>query len=103
MEDNTIFNLINIINVKNECFSITTINSYTIGSLDTILYFLYTTYIYNTIYTTDTLMSNEKLYYINEYEKYININIHNNILKYYIIKCLIKTRYNLHKLKKNYV
>ena len=50
-EDNTIFNLINIINVKNECFSINNgakreYNNFTIGSLDTILYFLYTTYIY---------------------------------------------------------
>ena len=92
-DTNTIFNLINIINVKNECFSITTINSYTIGSLDTILYFLYTTYIYNTIYTTDTLMSNEKLYYINEYEKYINTNIHNNILKRLKSNCYGKINY----------
>lgn len=90
-DTNTIFNLINIINVKNECFSINNINSYTIGSLDTILYFLYTTYIYNTIYTTDSKMSNEKLYYINEYEKYIII--HNNILKRLKSSCYGKINY----------
>jgi hypothetical protein len=92
-DNNTIFNLINIINVKNECFSINTINNYTIGSLDTILYFLYTTYIYNTIYTVDTLMSTEKLYYINEYEKYINTNINNNILKRLKSNCYGKINY----------
>ena len=92
-DNNTIFNLINIINVKNECFSINTINNYTIGSLDTILYFLYTTYIYNTIYTIDILMSTEKLYYINEYEKYINTNINNNILKRLKSNCYGKINY----------
>ncbi len=95
MEDNTIFNLINIINVKNECFSINnpTKNSYTVGSLDTILYFLYITYVYNTIYTSDNVIANEKLYYINEYEKYINENIKNNILKRLKSKCYGKINY----------
>jgi hypothetical protein len=91
-EDNTIFNLINIINVKNECFSINNgtkreYNNFTIGSLDTILYFLYTTYIYNIIYINDAKIANEKLYYINEYEKYIIDNINNNIFKRLKSKC----------------
>jgi hypothetical protein len=91
-EDNTIFNLINIINVKNECFSINNgtkreYNNFTIGSLDTILYFLYTTYIYNIIYINDAKIANEKLHYINEYEKYIIDNINNNILKRLKSKC----------------
>ena len=81
-DTNTIFNLINIINVKKECFSINNnVKGYIVGSLDTVLYFLYTTYIYYTIYTKDTVLSNEKLYYINEYENYITKHIHNNILK----------------------
>jgi hypothetical protein len=82
-EDNTIFNLINIINVKNECLSIQESkgNGYTLGSLDSILYYLYATYIYYTIYTSDASISVEKLYYINEFESYIKNNIHNNILK----------------------
>ena len=92
-DNNTIFNLINIINVKNQCFSINNINNYTLGSLDTILYFLYTTYIYNTIYTINTTLSNEKLYYINEYEKYIKDNIHNNILKRLKSNCYGKINY----------
>ena len=91
-EDNTIFNLINIINVKNECFSINNgtkrdYNNFTIGSLDTILYFLYTTYIYNMIYTNDPKIANEKQYYINEYEKYIIDNINNNIFKRLKSRC----------------
>ena len=98
IEDNTIFNLINIINVKNECFSInnTTNNKkvYTVGSLDTILYFLYTTYIYNTIYINEPVIANEKLYYINEYEKYINENINNNIQKRLKSKCYGKINYH---------
>ena len=96
-DNNTIFNLINIINVKNECFSINNINNnlnnYTLGSLDTILYFLYTTHIYNTIYTNDPVMANEKLYYINEYEKYIIENLNNNILKRLKSKCYGQINY----------
>jgi len=91
--DNTIFNLINIINVKNECFSINNVNNYTLGSIDTILYFLYTTYIYNTIYINNTGLSNEKLYYINEYEKYIKENLNNNILKRLKSNCYGKINY----------
>jgi hypothetical protein len=92
--DNTIFNFINIINVKNECFSINkNINGYTIGSIDTILYFLYTSYIYNTIYTNDTVLSHEKLYYINEFENYIKNNLHNNILKRLKSNCYGKINY----------
>jgi hypothetical protein len=92
-DDNTIFNLINIINVKNECFSINNVNNYTLGSIDTILYFLYTTYIYNTIYINNTGLSNEKLYYINEYEKYIKENLNNNILKRLKSNCYGKINY----------
>jgi hypothetical protein len=68
--------------VKNECFSINkNIKGYTVGSLDTILYFLYTAYAYYTIYMKDISLSNEKLYYINDYDRYIATNIHNNLLK----------------------
>jgi hypothetical protein len=80
-EDNTIFNLINIINVKNECLSCIERKGYTLGSLDTVLYFLYATFNYFTIYTSDASISAEKLYYINEFESYIKNNIHNDILK----------------------
>jgi len=93
-ENNTIFNLINIINVKNECFSINTQNGYTIGSLDTILYYLYTTSIYYTIYTSDPVITIEKLYYINEFENYISTNIHNDRLKRLKSSCYGKINYN---------
>jgi hypothetical protein len=79
--DDTIFNLINIINVKNECFSIQQLKGYTLGSLDTTLYYLYTTYIYYLIYTSNPIIMKEKLYYINEFETYIKTNIHNDISK----------------------
>lgn len=93
-EDNTIFNLINIINVKNECFSIhKNTKGYTLGSLDTILYFLYTTFIYFTIYTSDASISSEKRYYINEFESYIKNSIHNNILKRLKSSCYGKINY----------
>jgi len=93
-DDNTIFNLINIINVKNECFSVNkNIKGYTIGSVDTVLYFLYTSYIYNTIYSSDISLSNEKLYYINEFEDYIKNNLHNNILKRLKSNCYGKINY----------
>jgi hypothetical protein len=92
-DDNTIFNLINIINVKNECFSINNVNNYTLGSIDTIVYFLYTTYIYNTIYINNIELSNEKLYYINEYENYIKENLNNNILKRLKSNCYGKINY----------
>jgi len=93
-ENNTIFNLINIINVKNECFSINTQKGYTVGSLDTILYYLYTTSIYYTIYTSDPVITIEKLYYINEFENYISTNIHNDILKRLKSSCYGKINYN---------
>jgi hypothetical protein len=38
-------------------------------------------------------MSTEKLYYINEYEKYINTNINNNILKRLKSNCYGKINY----------
>ena len=92
--DNTIFNFINIISVKNECFSINkNINGYTIGSIDTILYFLYNSYIYNTIYTIDVSLSNEKLYYINEFENYIKDSLNNNISKRLKSNCYGKINY----------
>jgi hypothetical protein len=92
--DNTIFNFVNIISVKNECFSINkNINGYTIGSIDTILYFLYNSYIYNTIYTTDVSLSNEKLYYINEFENYIKDSLNNNISKRLKSNCYGKINY----------
>jgi hypothetical protein len=92
--DNTIFNFINIISVKNECFSINkNINGYTIGSIDTILYFLYNSYIYNTIYTNDVSLSNEKLYYINEFENYIKDSLNNNISKRLKSNCYGKINY----------
>lgn len=93
-EDNTIFNLINIINVKDECFSIDSNKGYTLGSLDTILYYLYTTYIYSMIYTNDPVMTREKLYYINEFETYIKTNIHNDISKRLKSSCYGKINYD---------
>lgn len=78
---NKIFNIIKIILVKNECFSINIIDDYSIGSVDTILYFLYTEYISNRIYNNDNEKSQETLYYINQFEDYINAKLKNNVEK----------------------
>jgi DNA topoisomerase IA len=67
--------------VKNECFSINIIDDYSIGSVDTILYFLYTEYISNRIYNNDNEKSQETLYYINQFEDYINAKLKNNVEK----------------------
>jgi len=83
--NNKIFKILDIILTKNECFSMQKISGYTVGSIDTILYFLYCNYILNDIYNKNT---DEILYIINTYEEYIN-----NVLKSNIKKRLKSTCY----------
>lgn len=75
------FNLIRIINIVDECFSINTYNGYTTGSIDTTMYFLHNDYIRNKIYLNNQVEAEENLYYINQYENYINKNIKNDVNK----------------------
>ena len=68
--------LISIINVKNNCFSVQSIKGYTVGSIDTILCFLYSYYLTYLIakylvYRHNTVLEDTQQY-INLYENMIN-------------------------------
>lgn len=75
-ETDDAFSLINVINNVEDCLSTNTINGYTVGSLDTILYLLYSHYIIYNIFKNDDIVLDNTLYYINQFEKYIK-----NVLK----------------------
>ena len=75
-ETDDAFSLINVINNADDCLSTNTINGYTVGSLDTILYLLYSHYIIYNIFKNDDIVLDNTLYYINQFEKYIK-----NVLK----------------------
>ena len=65
------FNIIRIIEIKDQCFSTTVKNNFTLGSIDTCLYFLYYNYIKNKIYYNNNIAASENIYYINQYENNI--------------------------------
>lgn len=75
------FNIIKVIECKNECFSVDKINGYVVGSIDTNIYFLYSLYILNHIYIPDENEAEENMYYINEYYNYIQKKLKGNIEK----------------------
>lgn len=76
-----VFNLMRIINIEDDCFSINRKDGYTTGSIDTNLYFLFNDYIRNKIYLNNNEEAEENLYYINEYENYIKNVIKNDVNK----------------------
>ena len=65
------FSIINVISNIDDCLSTNIIDGYTVGSLDTILYLLYSHYIIYNIFNKNNDILDDTLYYINEYEKYI--------------------------------
>ncbi len=78
------FNIVRIIEVKNQCFSTTVKNNFTLGSIDTCLYFLYYNYIRNKIYYNNNSEASENIYYINKYENNIivdKIKINERLMK----------------------
>ena len=78
------FNIVRIIEVKNQCFSTTLKNNFTLGSIDTCLYFLYYNYIRNKIYYNNNSEASENIYYINQYENNIivdKIKINDRLMK----------------------
>jgi len=81
LSNNEKFNIIKIIQCRNECFSVNNKNGFVTGSLDTNIYFLYLEYIKNKIYLNNNKEASENLYYINRYEDYIKNDINNNIKK----------------------
>jgi hypothetical protein len=70
-DNNDVFNVIRIIEIKNQCFSTTIKNGYHVGSIDTCLYFLYYNYVNNKIYYNNTNDVLENIYYINQFENQI--------------------------------
>jgi hypothetical protein len=70
-DNNDVFNVIRIIEIKNQCFSTTIKNGYHVGSIDTCLYFLYYNYVNNKIYYNNTNDVLENIYYINQFENKI--------------------------------
>lgn len=67
-ETREVFNIIRIIEIKNQCFSTIIKNGYNLGSIDTCLYFLYYNYVNNKIYYNNTAEALENIYYINIFE-----------------------------------
>lgn len=67
-ETKEVFNIIRIIEIKNQCFSTIIKNGYNLGSIDTCLYFLYYNYVNNKIYYKNTAEALENIYYINIFE-----------------------------------
>lgn len=65
------FSILNVISNTENCLSTNIIEGYTVGSLDTILYILYSHYIIYNIFSKNDTILDDTLYYINEYEKYI--------------------------------
>jgi hypothetical protein len=84
---NEIFRLITIIHNQNDCFAVQKMNGYTVGSVDTILYFLYSYYLLNHITINNTDTNDEILHHIDMYEKYIDDNLMNSINKRLKISC----------------
>ena len=82
-----VFNIITIIDCNNNCFSVQKIKGYTVGSVDTILYFLYSALVLNHIYMKDRKINTEIMHYINEYEKYIESNFADNAKKRLHVTC----------------
>ena len=70
-DNNDVFNVIRIIEIKNQCFSTTIKNGYHVGSIDTCLYFLYYNYVNNKIYYNNINDVLENIYYINQFENKI--------------------------------
>ena len=69
--NNEVFNILRIIEIKNQCFSTTIKKGYCVGSIDTCLYFLYYNYVNNKIYYNNTNDILENIYYINQFENEI--------------------------------
>jgi hypothetical protein len=82
-----VFNIIRIIEIKNQCFSTTIKNGYHVGSIDTCLYFLYYNYVNNKIYYNNKEEVLENIYYINQFENKIIEKKNKNLNKRLKINC----------------
>lgn len=80
-ETNEYVPIINIVSTENDCFAIKKLNGYTVGSLDTILFFYYSIYIIYYIYSKSENIMEETIYNIIEYENFIEKNKKNISLR----------------------
>ena len=85
--NNTTFKLITIIKNMDNCFSVQKINGYTVGTVDTILYFFYCYYLLNELYGKNQELTEEVLYHINRFEDYIQNILKNNNRRRLKIRC----------------
>jgi hypothetical protein len=93
-ETKEIFNIIRIIEIKNQCFSTTMKNGYEVGSIDTCLYFLYYNYVNNKIFYNNNSEALENIYYINQFENnIINEEMNISVNKRLQIKCYGEINY----------
>ena len=84
------FTLINIVSTSNDCYSYIKINGYCVGSIDTILFFLYSIYIIYYIFNNDlknNKILNETLYYISQYETLISKKYIKDVYERLSLKC----------------
>jgi len=86
-ETNEPFSIINIISNIDNCLSTKIIDGYTVGSLDTILYLLYSYYIIYDIFSKNKSILEDTIYYINEFENYIKNVIKDKLDKRLSISC----------------
>ena len=84
------FTLINIVSTSKDCYSYIKINGYCVGSIDTILFFLYSIYIIYYIFNNDlknNKILNETLYYISQYETLISKKYIKDVYERLSLKC----------------
>lgn len=84
---NKAFTIVNIIDNSNECLSVFKKNGYYVGSIDTILYYLYSIYIIYTIFSPNKNVVKETMQYILMYEDYITNYIKSNVNKRISTSC----------------
>lgn len=78
---NKAFTIINIVDNNNDCLSIFKKNGYCVGSIDTILYYLYSIYIIYNIFSPNKNVVKETMQYILMYENYITKDIKSDVDK----------------------
>lgn len=84
------FTIINVVSTSSDCYSYIKINGYCVGSIDTILFFLYSIYIIYFIFSKDSVKKNilnETLYYISLYEDLITKKYIKDVYERLSIKC----------------
>jgi hypothetical protein len=94
LETKEIFTLINIVDSANDCYSYVKIKDFYVGSIDTILYFMYSIYIIYFIFSKkDNNILHETLYYIKLYEDIIDKKYIKDVYERLSIECYGNKKY----------